>query len=365
MRSLHRKHNQTFDIVCKSNLENFYKRLNFINKIFVVDVDKDLQVKYFKELKASYDILINPTFSRCYLSEFISKNINAKKKITLKGDNANQHEEKVRLNLQNYDEIIENINPQLPEFLKLHLLFKHLFPEIFPKPLKPLLKLKSSERSWAYKFYKENKLRPNKTICFFPGTGTSIRKYNKFGEALETFQNYYDCDILILGHQSDFDLGRRNISKLRNVVNHCGKTSLSQCIALLSHARCAFGSETGIAHLASALSIHHTILLGGGHAGRFMPYSKYTSAVVNPLECFNCNWYCTQSEVRCINDIKPILLFTALKISWDKLTYDGSSLVYSDHNNTNNELILKIFTFYEIIFDKSASITKAILKIKK
>ena len=102
MRSLHRKHNQIIDIVCKSNLENFYKRLNFINKIFVVDVDKDLQVKYFKELKASYDILINPTFSRCYLSEFISKNINAKKKITLKGDNANQHEEKVRLNLQNY-----------------------------------------------------------------------------------------------------------------------------------------------------------------------------------------------------------------------------------------------------------------------
>lgn len=322
-------------------------------------------IKYKREFESSYDLLINPTFSRCYLSEFISKNVNAKKKITFEGDNANQHYEKLRENLLNYDEILKGINPQLPEFIKLYKLFKYLYPTIFPKPLNPSIRVKSNEKKWAISFYIKNRIRPNKTICFFPGTGTSIREYNKFGEALQNFQNYYDCDILILGQKGDYALGQKSTSKLKNVINNCGKTSLSQCIALLSVARCAFGSETGIAHLACALSIHHTILLGGGHAGRFMPYSKYTSAVINPLECFNCNWYCFQSEVRCINEITPTLLFEALRTSWHKLVYDGSALLYSDLNNKEKQLILKIFTFFEVIFEESISVTKAILKIKK
>lgn len=55
-----------------------------------------------------------------------------------------------------------------------------------------------------------------------------------------------------------------------------GQTTLRQIAALLSRCRLAVGSDTGLAHMACALKVPNVILVGGGHFGRFLPYSALT-----------------------------------------------------------------------------------------
>jgi glycosyltransferase involved in cell wall biosynthesis/Tfp pilus assembly protein PilF/SAM-dependent methyltransferase len=59
-------------------------------------------------------------------------------------------------------------------------------------------------------------------------------------------------------------------------------------------------------------------LLGGGHFGRFMPYSPLTSSVALPLDCFDCNWRCKHKRAHCIKDVSPGLLTEAIRQTLDQ-----------------------------------------------
>ena len=44
---------------------------------------------------------------------------------------------------------------------------------------------------------------------------------------------------------------------------------------------------------------------GGGHFGRFLPWSPLTSVVCQPLPCYGCNWECRFERVHCVVDVEP------------------------------------------------------------
>ena len=70
--------------------------------------------------------------------------------------------------------------------------------------------------------------------------------------------------------------------------------------------------------MACAVGTPNVILLGGGHFGRFMPYSPLTSIVCLPLECYNCNWKCRYDRVHCIKDINPEVIAEAVRQTLEK-----------------------------------------------
>ena len=74
---------------------------------------------------------------------------------------------------------------------------------------------------------------------------------------------------------------------------------------MLADCALAVGVETSLAHIASALGVPQVIVLGGGHFGRFMPVHRTTTAVILPLECFACNWFCRYEKPYCIRSIRP------------------------------------------------------------
>lgn len=76
------------------------------------------------------------------------------------------------------------------------------------------------------------------------------------------------------------------------------------------------GAETGLAHLACAVSLPQAILIGGGHFGRFMPYSPLTTFAVLPLDCFGCGWHCRHAEAHCIKALPSRLLARAVEHAW-------------------------------------------------
>jgi len=73
------------------------------------------------------------------------------------------------------------------------------------------------------------------------------------------------------------------------------------------------GAESSGAHLACAVGVPNVVLLGGGHFGRFMPYSRLTSAVVLPLDCFGCNWRCHHARAHCVKDVAADVLAEAIR----------------------------------------------------
>ncbi len=92
-----------------------------------------------------------------------------------------------------------------------------------------------------------------------------------------------------------------------------GKTTLRQSAAILRRCRIAVGAETGLGHLACAVGVPNVIVIGGGHAGRFMPYSSTTSLATLPLECFDCDWNCKYQRAHCVMDVAPEVVEFAVR----------------------------------------------------
>jgi hypothetical protein len=82
--------------------------------------------------------------------------------------------------------------------------------------------------------------------------------------------------------------------------------------ALLRRCRLYVGAESAGAHIACAVGVPNVVLLGGGHFGRFMPYSAHTSAVALPLHCYGCRWHCKYSSALCLESLEPRVLATAI-----------------------------------------------------
>ena len=91
-----------------------------------------------------------------------------------------------------------------------------------------------------------------------------------------------------------------------------GKTTLRQTASLLRKCRLYVGAESASAHISCAVGTPNVVVLGGGHFGRFLPYSPLTSAVCLPLECYGCNWACRYERAHCIKDIEPEVLREAI-----------------------------------------------------
>lgn len=95
-------------------------------------------------------------------------------------------------------------------------------------------------------------------------------------------------------------------------LNLCGRTTLLETAALLRRCRLYVGAESGGAHMACAVGVPNVVVLGGGHFGRFMPYSRLTTVVSLPLDCFGCNWRCQYANAHCITSLLPEVLAKAI-----------------------------------------------------
>ncbi|MCB0337186.1 MAG: hypothetical protein KDD62_12800, partial [Bdellovibrionales bacterium] len=151
-------------------------------------------------------------------------------------------------------------------------------------------------------------------VVLIAGAQFDVRFYKQYGKALNSFCLRHKYPVVAIGAEADQEITEVNLKDLScPYINLCGKTSLPQTAALLANAKIALGAETAGAHIAAAVKTPHVILLGGGHFGRFMPYSAYTSAVSLPLQCFACNWRCQFDQCYCVTDIAHEALTLALE----------------------------------------------------
>ena len=103
----------------------------------------------------------------------------------------------------------------------------------------------------------------------------------------------------ICGSPSEREIARVIISRAKApLIDVTGETSLLDLTALLAEARLVIANESGTAHLGAALRAPVVCVTGGGHYGRFVPYTgvlgpdESLRAAVHAMECFGCNWNC-------------------------------------------------------------------------
>ncbi|MBL0313254.1 MAG: glycosyltransferase family 9 protein [Holophagaceae bacterium] len=262
------------------------------------------------------DVSVNSVFSRETLTDAIALASRAPIRVAWRGDNARTKASKLRFLECFYTHVLDGVHAQSQEIHRNGCLLDFLGCGLADYGAR--IWLSATDDSFADAMFRAHGLNPQDCIALFAGAQRPERTYYNYGEALRQAFPDKGVTVIALGSLADLELSGRNLDNWGGrSVNLCGETSIRGAAAILGRCRLGFGAETGAVHLATALGIPTVVLLGGGHFGRFMPYSHLQSAAVLPLDCFDCNWSCPFTRVHCVADVPPALLAKALRESWN------------------------------------------------
>ena len=150
-----------------------------------------------------------------------------------------------------------------------------------------------------------------------PGASSANRRWpiENFANIAEEFQVQHRIPGIICGDLSDRSLAIE-LNELLSIklIDLTGRTDIRSLAKIISGARFLISNESGLAHIGAAMQTPTTVLLGGGHYGRFFPYAKLdvnpqVEAATFPMDCYGCNWHCRYTSsnkelVPCISKIE-------------------------------------------------------------
>lgn len=144
---------------------------------------------------------------------------------------------------------------------------------------------------------------PGEYFVVFPGGGSPKRLWPAASFALvaRAIADQTGWRLVVCGGHADVDMAQRivDLAELDNSLSLAGKTSIPELVEVIRGARLVVGNETSAVHIAAAVGTPSVCILGGGHFGRFVPYPEGIQGaapipVYRPMECYGCNWRCTQ-----------------------------------------------------------------------
>lgn len=153
--------------------------------------------------------------------------------------------------------------------------------------------------------------RPGPKLIVFPFSSLGIKDYREdlLIRSLVQAAGKQSLPILLCGErfrQSDL---LRILQGLRGSgvddVEACTPSDAESMCELVSNARCVLTMDSAAAHIAGALRVPVVVILGGGHFGMFGPWTHGAGPVwvYKEMDCYQCDWWCTQPSNRCIHEI--------------------------------------------------------------
>ena len=312
-------------VLCQEHIAELYESCPHVDSVVPFNKERAyLNAEYRDGISAalcakSFDIVLNSVFSREPLTDILALNTTAKQKVAFNGDSAHGMTENFHARSNPlYSHIIQNNGGYKLE-LERHREFLQALGVETPR-LQPVIWTTLDDAEFAENVFQENGLDAGKTVVLFAGAQAEARTYNGYGQALVQLCKEQGFAVVALGSDSDFEVNEKNLNDLAGVktLNLCGKTTLRQSAEILRRCRLAVGAETSMAHIACAVGTPNVVLLGGGHFGRFMPYSAITSAVALPVECYCCNWACKYDSAHCVKGISPEVITEAVRQTLEK-----------------------------------------------
>ena len=158
-------------------------------------------------------------------------------------------------------------------------------------------------------------IKEDKLVAFVPfsrgKTKTwNINNYTVLAEKIKSHNK--DIKIIVLGSQKDF--GK---IKSDNITDLCGKTDIKELAQILSVCEFAIGADTGAMHLANAIGIKNLFIFGGSDIKETAPYGNNAKVISANLSCSPCRGKCKFDKEKCLDQIKPDMVFESVK-EWIK-----------------------------------------------
>lgn len=289
-------------LVCNKSSYPIFQSIEYFERILTLS-KKDFYIHLayrFKTLKSicsmKYDIIIQPTYSREFsVGDSIVRLAKGPDKIGSTGDCSNITGMQKKLSDKWYTKLIPASKRVLME-LERNAEFVHGLGYEGFAPSIPVLPKRTPQLELPSEPY----------FVLFPGSIT-VRKMwpaEYFSEIARRVYRKTGWLTVICGSYSEIEICRNIFLSLTDipVINLAGKTSIEDLFEVLREAQLLVSNDTGSIHIAAAVSTASVCILGGGHLGRFLPYSlgdcevqKAPVCVVHPMNCFNCSWQCIHS----------------------------------------------------------------------
>ncbi|MFC1794245.1 glycosyltransferase, partial [Planctomycetota bacterium] len=257
-----------------------------------------------EQLKSKkFDVAINSVYSRDETGDFLTLNSGADTTIASTGDESNMPPDKKQANDSVYTRLTPANDESMLETVRNVEFINNLALRNICEQCAPKVWIVKEDQTKIDKLLGDLNVENPLVIC--PFGNNSIRHWPGYKWA-QLISNYQDNSILVCGATQDHNLAEKIIRQTNhpNIHNLCGKISLRQLAALLKRARLCVGVESAAGHMATAAHCPHVIIIGGGHFGRFMPYSSDTILVYLPMKCYHCNWLCSCRQSYCITQIR-------------------------------------------------------------
>jgi ADP-heptose:LPS heptosyltransferase len=269
----------------------------------------------FKSItRKNFKQLITFHHSRALATDVLSLVINARRKITLRGDELNINARFNKITSLFYDQLFKVPSEIEHEFDKNKFFTSWLTSEEV-KFKRPFLNLNGHENAYSVS---------SKTyIVVAPGAGVVNRQISP--DILKKAMDYLleqKISLYIVGSVQEEKYVDDLLHDYKNhplIENFVGKTSLKELAFIVNGAKAVICNESSVFHMAVSLSKITICFAGGGHFKRFAayPYAMNVHVIYNEMPCFNCNWKCIfkfdKSEAYpCIKTIDPATVMDVL-----------------------------------------------------
>jgi ADP-heptose:LPS heptosyltransferase len=306
--------------VCQQHIAELYEACPYIDSVIPFDKTRLERDQFYRDIiirrlqAVNADLALNSVYSREPVTDLLISQCGAREKIALDGDLSNVTLDQKQSGDKGYTKLINTQTGVFPELVRNQEFLRGI--GINVKQLAPCVWTTTDDANFAERFFAANNLKQESTIALFPGAQLKIKLYCHFGKALAALCRQKDFTVIGLGSSADVSLAQQELDILGvPVINLCGQVTLRQTAELLKRCRLAVGVDSALAHMSCAVNTPNVIVFGGGHFGRFMPYSPLTSVICFPLECYGCNWNCRYDRPYCIQAILPEVVSSALEES--------------------------------------------------
>ena len=176
------------------------------------------------------------------------------------------------------------------------------------KPPTPVIRLKDEEIRWAGEFLRQNGIKKEMLIGAAPGASYGPAKRwpaAGFAEALRRLSTEYNGVPVIFGGVDDAEACRDAAELIAGrVINLAGRTTLRQCMALLSRLKVFVTNDSGLMHVAAALGVPTVAVFGSTDAALTGPVGGAARVVEKKMECAPCfKRECAYGHYRCLKGV--------------------------------------------------------------
>src|SRR6185503_12532626 len=161
-------------------------------------------------------------------------------------------------------------------------------------PARPELKIPEAERASLSRRTRAMDVPVGvPVVTLHPGAAWRPRAWRpeRFAEvALQLIDRYPGLHVCFVGSAADADIAEKIAIIVKNPRAHLlFDLRLLETAALIERSVLFIGSDSGIAHLASAVGTPQITLFGPQDPRRFRPWSDRATVLHKPVPCFPCN----------------------------------------------------------------------------